>query len=66
VITSGCDIRERWLAFTSIVFAPMRLAEIRINGPVFRRHGVPAWLGTPRGVGRLVCMLFGVHNLNAD
>src|SRR5262249_22353952 len=26
VIVSGCDMRERWLAFTSIIFAPMRLA----------------------------------------
>jgi len=26
VIVSGCDMRETWLAFTSIVFAPMRFA----------------------------------------
>src|SRR5262249_30689585 len=24
VIVSGCDMRETWLAFTSIVFAPIR------------------------------------------
>jgi len=26
VIVSSCDMRETWLAFTSIVFAPMRFA----------------------------------------
>ena len=26
VIVSGCDMREPWLAFTSIVLAPMRFA----------------------------------------
>jgi hypothetical protein len=26
VISSGCEISERWLAFTSMVLAPIRLA----------------------------------------
>src|SRR4051812_19350244 len=37
VMTSGWDISERWLAFTSIVFAPMRLAMNRsISGLMVR------------------------------
>jgi hypothetical protein len=39
-IASGCDIRERWLAFISIVFAPMRLAIKRSRSGLMVRSSV--------------------------
>ena len=52
---SGCEIRETWLDLTSIVLAPMRLAMKRSrSGLMVRssvRHGVPARLRSPCGVG---------------
>src|SRR6516164_10636655 len=40
VIVSGCDMRERWLAFTSIVFAPMRFAMKRWRSGLIVRSSV--------------------------
>src|SRR5262249_1030302 len=40
VIMSGCDMRERWLAFTSIIFAPMRLAMKRWRSGLIVRSSV--------------------------
>jgi hypothetical protein len=45
VIASGCDMRERWLAFTSILFAPMGLpmkgSRSGLMIRVFGRYGIP-------------------------
>jgi hypothetical protein len=40
VMMSGCEIRETWLAFTSIVFAPMRLAMKRWRSGLMVRSSV--------------------------
>jgi hypothetical protein len=40
VIVSGCDMRERWLAFTSIVFASMRFAMKRWRSGLIVRSSV--------------------------
>jgi len=39
-IVSGCDISARWLAFTSIVFAPMRFAMNRSRSGLIVRSSV--------------------------
>jgi len=39
-ITSGCEMRARWLAFTSIVFAPMRFAMKRSRSGLMVRSSV--------------------------
>src|SRR5262249_40093298 len=39
-IVSGCEMRERWLAFTSIVFAPMRFAMKRWRSGLIVRSSV--------------------------
>jgi hypothetical protein len=57
VISSEREISERWLAFTSIVFAPISLGhealEVRIDRTVFRGNGVVAGLRSPCGVSSL-------------
>jgi hypothetical protein len=40
VIVSGCDMRETWLALTSIVFAPMRFAMNRCRSGLIVRSSV--------------------------
>src|SRR5207247_442863 len=40
VISSGCEISERWLAFTSIVLAPIRLAMKRSRSGLMVRSSV--------------------------
>src|SRR5258707_13774175 len=39
-IVSGCEIRARWLAFTSMVVAPMRLAMNRSRSGLMVRSSV--------------------------
>ena len=40
VISSGCEISERWLAFTSMVWAPIRLAMKRSRSGLMVRSSV--------------------------
>ena len=40
VISSGCEISERWLAFTSMVSAPIRLAMKRSRSGLMVRSSV--------------------------
>ena len=40
VISSGCEINERWLAFTSMVWAPIRLAMKRSRSGLMVRSSV--------------------------
>jgi hypothetical protein len=40
VISSGCEISERWLAFTSMVWAPIRLAIKRSRSGLMVRSSV--------------------------
>jgi hypothetical protein len=40
VIASGCEISETWLALTSIVFAPMRVAMKRPRSGLMVRSSV--------------------------
>jgi Protein of unknown function (DUF3102) len=40
VISSGCEISERWLAFTSMVWAPIRLAMKRSSSGLMVRSSV--------------------------
>jgi len=56
VIASGCDMRERWLALTSTVVAPMRLAMKRWRSGLIVRSSVDTayQLGLERHAARVV------------
>jgi nuclear transport factor 2 (NTF2) superfamily protein len=55
-IVSGCEISETWLAFTSIVVAPMRFdmkrSRLGVDRMVLGGHCVPTRLRTPRRMRR--------------
>src|SRR5580698_7239105 len=65
VISSGWEISERWLAFTSIVFAPIRLAMNRSRSGLIVRSSVDTayQLGFDR---QAACVVLPASNVRSN